>query len=85
MENELSIEIYQYLLQMSTGKISPLPAIVDIAHEIKISRNAIYRWANGEISCPRIVAYLKDVTGINFPVKLSAKNIPSAKVILHMC
>ena len=80
----LSIELYQYFLNLSSGKIPALPSITRIGQEINISRQAIYQWANGQIACPKIVRYLKEVTDITFPVKLSEQEISRVRNILHI-
>jgi len=77
--SSLTLEIYQYLLQVSREKIQPLPTITKIAQDLNISRQRIYQWINGQITAPEISAYLKSVTEISFPERLIGKNVSEVR------
>ncbi len=85
MSAKLSLEIYQYYMHLSTGKIKNLPTITKMAEGAGVSRQMIYLWASGKRSCKSITEYLKSVTGINFPVKLKNDEITKVRILLRIC
>ena len=81
---DLFEQIYQFLLQMSTGKSPALPKITQMAKEMGISRAAIYAWLNGEFGSQRIARYLESVTGIAFPVRVEHDNIHMMRLLFRI-
>ena len=81
---DITYEIYQYLLQLSSNKIKPLPKITNIAKEIGISRAAIYAWINGDFGSEKITEYLKRVTGISFPVRVPDDKINTMRILFRI-
>jgi len=84
MSNEPILELYQYIFQVSSGKVSHMPPISNIAREVGITRQAVYDWIKGRYSCPRLASYMKDVTGVAFPEKLDGSYLPPLKTLLHI-
>jgi len=84
MAAAMILEIYQYLLRVSSGKIIPLPSITEIARQLGISRQAVYQWINGDIKCPKLAEYIKTVTEISFPVRLKDENVTAARHLFRI-
>jgi hypothetical protein len=54
----------------------------NIAKSLQISRQAVYRWLNGEMSSTRIAGHVNSVLSTTFPARLEGKYLAQIKKYL---
>jgi len=55
---------------------------IKIAKYLQISRQAVYKWLNGEMSSTKISKYVNTVLSTSFPARLDADSSTKAKKLI---
>ena len=84
MNTNLISELYQYHLQVSSGKLPQPPTITKIAKEAGKSRKAVYDWINGLYRSQEISDTVSRLINISVPVKLEAPIITHLKTLFRI-
>jgi len=83
MSDSCISQIYQLQMELSTGNFR-LPTITQISRDLGVSRQMIYKWANGESRSRKVSQSLTWLTGVTFPDKLVGPIIIATKTLFRI-